>query len=158
MTDKNDTSALKKLGEALAEIEETSRRPTDGKWLERLTADCAPLIAEWDVREAWTWDEWPEKDHRESGIDVVAERNDGKLIAIQCKSRQLDDQGSGAPISKGEINSFIAESSGDGAPFEQRWLVVNGGVDVNANAQRDVERHKVAQSLCGHREAARRCA
>ena len=144
MTDKNETSALRKLGDALVEIEKTSRRPTDGKWLERLTADCAPLIAEWDVREAWTWDEWPWKDHPESGIDVVAERNDGKLIAIQCKSRQLDDQGSGAPINKGEIDSFIAESSGVGVSFAERWLIVNGGVDVNATAQRVMERNEVA--------------
>ena len=144
MTDKNETAALKKLGAALVEIEGTSRRATDGKWLERLTADCAPLIAEWDVREAWTWEEWPEQNHPESGIDVIAERVDGQLIAIQCKSRQLDDQGSGSPITKSEIDSFIAESSGVGDSFAERWLVVNGGVDVNAKAQRVMERNKVA--------------
>lgn len=87
MTEKNETAALKKLGDALAEIEETSREATDGKWLERLTADCAPLIAEWDVRAAWTWDEWPEATNPDCGIDVVAERGDGKLIAIQCKGK-----------------------------------------------------------------------
>ena len=70
MKDNNETAALKKLGDALAEIEETSRQETDGKWLERLAPDCAPLNAEWDVREAWTWDEWPEKDHHDSGIDL----------------------------------------------------------------------------------------
>ena len=144
MTDKNETAALKKLGDALVEIEETSRRATDGKWLERLTADCAPLIAEWDVSEAWTWEEWSEKNHPDSGIDVVAERVDGKLIAIQCKSRELDDEGSGPPINKGEIDSFIAESSGVGVFFAERWLVVNGGVDVNSNAQRVMEGNKVA--------------
>ena len=144
MTDRNDAAALKKLGRALAEIEGTSGHPTDGKWLERLTADCAPLIAEWGVREAWTWDEWPGKDHPESGIDVVAEREDGGLIAIQCKSRQLDERGYGAPISKGEINTFIAEASGTGQSFAERWLVVNGGVGVNANAQRVMEGNRVA--------------
>lgn len=54
MTDKNETAALQELGDALIEIEETSRQATDGKWLERLTADCAPLIAEWEVRKADT--------------------------------------------------------------------------------------------------------
>ena len=44
MTDKNEIAALKRLGDALVEIEETSRRATDGKWLERLTADRAPLV------------------------------------------------------------------------------------------------------------------
>ena len=144
MTDKKETAALKKLGDALVEIEESSRRATDGKWLERLTADYAPLIAEWDVREAWTWEEWPGKNHPDSGIDVVAERGDGELIAIQCKSRELDDQGSGAPINKGEIDSFIAESSSIGTSFAERWLVVNGAVNVNDNAQRVMAGNKVA--------------
>ena len=132
-----------KLGDALVEIEKMSRRATDGKWLERLTADCAPLIAEWDVSEAWTWEEWPEKSHPDSGIDVVAKRADGKLIAIQCKSRELDDQGSGHPINKGEIDSFIAESSSIGVSFAERWLVVNGGVAVNTNAQRVMDGNEV---------------
>ena len=144
MSDSNEAAALEKLSEALVEIEETSGGPTDGKWLERLTADCAPLIAEWDVREAWTWDEWPGKDHPDSGIDVVAERADGKLVAIQCKSRELDAQGSGAPVNKGEINSFIAESSVTGHSFAERWLVVNGAVNVNTNAQRVMDGSKVA--------------
>ncbi len=144
MTEMNETAALKELGDALAEIEETSPHATDGKWLERLTADCAPFIAEWDVHEAWTWEKWPGKDHPDSGIDVVAERTDGELIAIQCKSRQLDEQGSGLPINKEEINSFIAESSAVGVSFAERWLVVNGGVNVNPNADRVMEGHDVA--------------
>ena len=144
MRDNNESVALEKLKGALVEIEETSGRATDGKWLERLTADCGPLIAEWDVCKAWTWDDWPEKNHPESGIDVIAERADGNLIAIQCKSRKLDDQGSGAPINKGEIDSFIAESSSIGIPFAERWLVVNGAVNVNANADRVMEGNKVA--------------
>ena len=144
MRDNNETAALERLKGALVEIEETSGRATDGKWLEVLTADCAPLIAEWDVCKAWTWDDWAEKNHPESGIDVIAERADGKLIAIQCKSRKLDEQGSGAPINKGEIDSFIAESLSIGTPFAERWLVVNGAVTVNANAGRVMEGNKVA--------------
>ena len=145
MRDNNETAALKKLKGALVEIEETSGRATDGKWLESLTADCAPLIAEWDVRKAWTWEDWPGKTHPDCGIDVIAERAvDGELIAIQCKSRELDEQGSGAAINKREIDSFIAESSSIGIPFAERWLVVNGAVTVNANAGRVMEGNKVA--------------
>ena len=144
MIEEIESSAITTLRDALSEIEKTSRRPTDGKWLERLTANCAPLIAEWDVREACTWEEWSHESHPDSGIDVVATRSDGKLIAIQCKSRELNDQGSGAPINKGEINSFIAESSATGVSFAELWLVVNGGVNVNANAQRIMEGNKVA--------------
>lgn len=144
MIDKNETAAvLRKLGDALVEIEKTSRRATDGKWLEQLTADCAPLIAEWDVRKAWTWEKWPGRSHPDSGIDVIAERADGELIAIQCKSRVLDDQGFGPPINKAELDSFIAESSGIETHFAELWLIVNGGVDVNANAQRIMAGNKV---------------
>ena len=136
MTDKTETAALTKLKDSLHEIRGTSSRATDGKWLERLTADCAPLIADWDVRQAWAWDDWPGKRHPDTGIDVVAERSDGALIAIQCKSRKLDDQGAGAAINKAEIDSFIAEASAAGEPFAELWLVVNGAVPVNANAKR----------------------
>ncbi len=144
MTESKETANVKILKDALLEIEETSGRPTDGKWLEELTAACAPLIAEWDVREAWTWDNWPEKNHPDTGIDVVAERADGKLIAIQCKSRELDEQGAGEPVNKREIDSFIAESSSVGVSFAERWLVVNGAVNVNTNALRVMEGNKVA--------------
>ena len=144
MTNMHQTeAALQRLGDALVEIEETSRRATDGKWLERLTADCAPLIADWDVRTAWLWDDWPQRNHADTGIDVVAERSDGKLIAIQCKSRQLNDQGSGQPINKAEIDSFISVSSGHGSSFSNRWLVVNGAVDVNVNARPIIQNHDV---------------
>ena len=144
MRDNNETTALEKLKGALVEIEETSGQPTDGKWLEYLTVDCAPFIAEWAVRKAWIWDDWPEKDHPESGIDVIAEQVDGKLIVIQCKSRKLDDQGLGAPINKVDIDKFISEISSIKTPFAQRWLVVNGAVKVNTNADRIMEGNKVA--------------
>ena len=145
MRENSETGALEKLKGALIEIEETSGLDTDGKWLERLTADCAPLIAEWDVRKAWTWEEWPGSDHGDSGIDVIAERAaDDELIAIQCKSRKLDDLGAGPPISKSEIDSFIAESSGIGISIAECWLVVNGAVAVNKNAQRVMDGNKVS--------------
>ena len=68
-----------------------SQQDTDGKWLERLTRDWAPLIADWDISDAWLWDDWPDRKTKDLGIDVVARRkSDGRLIAIQCKSRKLD--------------------------------------------------------------------
>lgn len=139
-----EPDAITTLEEALAEIEKMSLHKTDGKWLERLTAQCAPFIAEWDVRKAWTWEEWPGRTHPDSGIDVVAERSDGKPIAIQCKSRKLDTQGSGSPIVKSDIDSFIAESSATRVEFAELWLVVNGAVAVNSNARRVMDGNEVA--------------
>ncbi len=138
MTTGNLATSADPLSTALDEIAEMSSKATDGKWLERLTAECAPLIAEWDVDECWLWTYWPEREQHyqhatDIGIDVVARRaSDGALIAIQCKSRQLDADGRGADITKHEFNSFIATSSD--ARWAERWLVTNGDVRLGAYA------------------------
>ena len=138
------------LARALQEIKEKSPRQTDGRWLERLTVECAPLIAEWDIGRAWAWNDWPGrsepgspwKDSADIGIDAVAERrSDGKLIAIQCKSRKLDAEGRGTNIGKSEFDSFLA-ASGDG-DWAERWLVVNGDVRLGHNAEKTAGRREV---------------
>ena len=89
---------------ALKEIETMSPQVTDGKWLEYLTSECARLIAEWDIKDVWLWEDWPDlkkyyKNRTDLGVDVVACRgSDGELIAIQCKSRQLSDDGWAPPL------------------------------------------------------------
>ena len=122
------------LDAALETIAHKSPHATDGKWLECLTRDCAPLIADWDVSEAWLWYDWPDRKIKELGIDVVARRRgDGKLIAIQCKSRQLDEHGHGSDITLDEISKFLALSSPQ--RWAERWLVVNGDVRLGHNAE-----------------------
>ena len=138
------------LARALREIEAQSPQQTDGKWLEQLTVECAPLIAEWDIRRAWAWTDWPGrnepgspwKDSADIGIDAVAERSsDWKLIAIQCKSRKLDAEGRGTNIGKSEFDSFLA-ASGDG-DWAERWLVVNGDVRLSHNSEKTAGRRVV---------------
>ena len=130
------------ISSALIEIERTSPHKTDGKWLERLTASCAPLIAEWDVSDAWIWYEWPDRQEHypatpDIGIDIVAKRaSDGRLIAIQSKSRKLDMKGRGADITKNEFDSFLA-ISGDEL-WAERWLVVIGDTRLGGNAAKAV--------------------
>ena len=132
------TQAAATIEAALEEIKKTSSTVTDGKWLEHLTVKCAPLIADWDVNEAWLWQDWPDrqtfyKNTADIGIDVVARRsNEDGYVAIQCKSRKLDDQGHGRPISKRELDSFVATSSA--SHWQERWLVVNGAVEPTGNA------------------------
>lgn len=143
----SDPAARELISGALAEIERTSPQQTDGRWLERLTADCAPLIAEWDVSAAWIWNDWPDRqahypDTPDIGIDVVAKRaGDGEFVAIQCKSRKLDGHGRGTDITKAEFDSFLAASS-DGL-WTERWLVVNGAVRLSGNAGKTVGRKPV---------------
>ncbi len=107
------------LDEASSELAANSFQRTDGLWLEGLTVRVAPLVSEWDVSGCWRWGDWP---HREEvmpeapkadvAIDAVAQRRaDGAWIAIQVKSRQLDPDGSGAPVNSGELDKFLAASA-----------------------------------------------
>ena len=74
-----------------------------------------------------------QKRHR-SWRDVVAKRaSDGELIAIQCKSRQLDKDGRGADITKRDFDSFLSTSSHP--LWAERWLVTNGDVRLSTNAE-----------------------
>ena len=130
---------------AISEIVETSSQRTDGKWLEKLTARVAPHISEWDIEAAYLWGDWAERESvfpgttkQDIGIDVVAtRRSDGKLIAIQCKSRQLDERGMGDGIHKAEADKFIAASSNDKV-WAQRWIVTNGNVQMSSNLKQSV--------------------
>ena len=120
---------------AIARVEDASHQQTGGKWLEYLTAEVAPYIREWDIECAYPWAEWPGRPtDQDIGIDVVAiRRNDGELIAIQCKSRQLDEHGRGSAINKGEFDSFGHASSGD--QWAERWIVTIGDTPLGFNVQ-----------------------
>jgi len=136
------TEAEKILEAAYREIEEYNamrkNAPTDGKWLEGLTVRVATHIREWDIGECWSWKDWPDRKTRyrtatDTGIDAVGvRRSDGRLVAIQCKSRQLDGKGVGNPIAKTEINSFVGKSAHE--IWAERWIVTNGAVPLGKNA------------------------
>ena len=134
------TEAELRIEKAIAICDEMSPQSTDGTWLEDLTVEVGPYISEWDIDQCYRWADWPEREYRASGstrrdlgIDVVAIGSDGRHIAIQCKARQLDQQGRGNSVSKEEINSFVADASGD--LWAERWIVVNGDVSLGENAQ-----------------------
>ena len=127
---------------AIATVREASAQQTGGKWLENITVLTAPLISEWDVGHCYPWGEWPEREvhfpettNQDVGIDAVAvRRSDGQHIAIQCKARQLDEQGHGDPINKGELDKFISSSAD--AFWAERWLVTNGDNPMSTNIAR----------------------
>ena len=127
-----ESNAQGVIEEAIKKTAEMSPRSTDGKWLEVVTVESSPYIKEWDIRECWHWDKWPDREAHfpkatklDVGIDAVAvRRSDGEYIAIQCKSRRLDNEGLGSPIGWGEIAKFAATVSGDF--WVERWIVTNG--------------------------------
>ena len=141
--DSNDAAPII-IAEAIKIVSERSFQETDGKWLEEVTFKSAPHIKEWDVAECWLWDEWPDREKhfpnstkQDIGIDVVAKRKDGEHIAIQCKSRKLDEQGAGSPIASGEIDKFISASVN--SFWTERWIVTNGANSLSPNAQQKTE-------------------
>ena len=126
---------------AIATVAAASHEQTGGKWLESLTVDAGPHIKEWDIGRCWSWAEWPEREahfpgttNQDVGIDCVAvRRSDGEHIAIQCKSRQLDEYGHGDPINKEEFDSFASASAGDF--WSERWIVTNGDNPLGNNVK-----------------------
>ncbi len=129
------------LGEASSELAANSSQPTDGLWLEDLTVRVVPHIREWDISGCWRWGDWPQREEvlpdspqEDVGIDAVAQRRgDGKWIAIQVKSRQLDSTRSGDPVNSGELNKFLAGSANHEV-WAERWLVVNGAVALGGHS------------------------
>ncbi len=126
------------IGKAIEKVAEMSPQQTDGKWLEELTAEVAPLIREWDINQAWTWRNWPSRsdyyrNEADIGIDVVAVRNsDNALLAIQCKAQQLNETRRGKPIPKTQTDSFIGTSAR--SIWRERWIITNGDFAPTKNA------------------------
>ena len=69
------------------------RQEADGKLLEQLVEDAATSIPSWELRRCWRYAAWPRRTDfghlplQDDGIDLVAEKTDGDLVAIQCKAR-----------------------------------------------------------------------
>ena len=129
------------IGNAIATVAAASREQTGGKWLENLAVSAGPYIREWDIIECWPWSEWPAREthfpeagRQDVGIDCVAvRRSDREHIAIQCKSRQLDEYGRGSPINKEEFDSFASASADDF--WAERWIVTNGDNPLGNNVK-----------------------
>lgn len=130
--------ALAVIEDALEEFDEYAQQETDGTWLEDLTVRVAALLRDWNVDHCWRWEDWPDRAEvmpegtpdRDVGIDLVARRrDDGGWIAIQAKSRKLNELGEGAPVASGELNKFLAAAANT-AVWRERWMVVNGAVPL----------------------------
>ena len=68
------------------------------------------------VKQVWLWNEWPNRNTRDLGIDLVAEGFDGTLWAIQCKAYDPESN-----LKKSDIDSFLSASSQK--QFSNRLLI-----------------------------------
>lgn len=108
-----------------------------GRHFERLVADVmrTDRVFRQQYSDVWRWGEWPDRGGGDLGVDIVARRHDGGLVAIQCKCYEPDN-----PISKGHIDSFLANTQ---QPFSER-LVVTTTSKWGGNALRMLERQQPA--------------
>ena len=92
----------------------------------------APMYRE-RFAEVYRWDEWPGRDGGDNGIDIVAQRHDGGLVAIQCKCQDR--------IEKHTIDSFLADSQRrlNGEPYVERYVFTTA-TQWSDNAERALTR------------------
>ena len=116
------------LIEALDRLRSEAENPfAQGRKFERLIKAALsrhPGIYGDRFQQVWLWDEWPDKDGGDIGIDLVAQERDGGYCAIQCKFFAPT-----SPVPKKQIDSFLAAS--ERRPFTAR-LIVNTGVPFKA--------------------------
>ena len=105
-----------------------------GRSFERLmktALEYEPYILGDRFVQVWMWNEWTGHVGPDTGIDLVAEEEDGGLCAIQCKF--FDPH---SPVPKKAIDSFMSAS--EPAQFTSR-LIVNTGGPIQRNALRTLE-------------------
>ena len=57
-----------------------------------------------EFEEVWLWKQYPERKHRDLGIDLVAKKRNGEKVAIQCKFYSEN-----TTLNKEDIDSFLNE-------------------------------------------------
>ena len=86
----------------------------------------------------WRWSDWPDRRSGDIGVDIIAERQDGGLTAIQCKC--YDPQ---ATLYESDVSTFLANTNAD---FRERLIVTTtsrwspNALALIANQQPPVQR------------------
>ncbi|GAB2540973.1 DEAD/DEAH box helicase [Brachybacterium huguangmaarense] len=83
----------------------------------------------------WMWNDWPGRWGHDTGIDLVGERRDGGLTAIQCKF--YDPQHT---VSKKDIDTFLSASGREG--FSER-ILASTSVKWGPNAEEAIRQQAV---------------
>ena len=105
-----------------------------GRSFERLMQSALtrePDIWRHRFAQVWMWDEWPERDGSDTGIDLIGEERDGGLCAIQCKFFTPD-----RPVPKSAIDSFMTKS--EPARYTSR-LIINTGGPIQGNTLKTLQ-------------------
>ncbi|KAB1642749.1 DEAD/DEAH box helicase [Gulosibacter chungangensis] len=100
-----------------------------GNYFEELVRHFLMQDATWGTQhdEVWLWNDWPDKNGTDTGIDLVARRKDGGLTAIQCKFFREDRK-----VQKGDLDSFLEALGRE--PFTDGIWVDTTAVPWSGNA------------------------
>ena len=126
------------LEAALATIERHDRHAGDGRWLEDLVTVLGPQIPEWGLQEVHRWTDWPGREDAFPateardlyGIDAVGVRGDGALVAVQCKAKGRQPDGSQHCVTAKDLHALGVGASH--ARFTERWIVTNSSPSPTA--------------------------
>lgn len=92
----------------------------DGDLLEELVEQCAGDVPDWEVSDCWPLRDYPRLSEfglepYDDGIDLIAEKTDGRRVAIQCKA-----------VSNANVTTtMIQKFAGKANKFDERWLVTS---------------------------------
>ena len=96
-------------------------RRADGLGLEEAMLRHAPEIPSWEIGKCWPYEDWPGRvaagmPRRDDGVDVVAEKRDGSLVAIQCKNRS-----GGGSVTARQVREFVGAAPNRSSPSAGWW-------------------------------------
>ena len=100
------------FGNVLAALrEEAGSESEKGTLFERLMVAVLKQSPDREIKDVWRWSDWPDrgkisgKNAQDTGIDLVAQMNDGTYQAIQCKFYAPE-----STLQKSDIDSFFTAS------------------------------------------------
>lgn len=136
MTQTPEASALDAILHGIRKQAATER--DKGTAFERLCKAWLANDPRFQFSQVWLWKEWPQNTGADTGIDLVAEGDNG-ITAIQCKFFSDDYE-----VKKSDIDSFFTASGK--APFAHR-LIVSTTNHWSSNARAAVDGQHVPCNL-----------
>lgn len=136
------TRPVRSLADFLGLLEQAVPDPSErGKRFERYLRDALLVSPAHQFEKVWLWDEWPERDGPDVGIDLVAEDADGELWAIQSKLYSSD-----RTLTWKDLSTWVA------ATRSERWtqrLLVSTTSNLSRNAERELRGDPKTSMLLG---------
>ena len=122
-----------------------------GQALERLSVWLLNNLPEYrqQLAQAVLWDDWPDRDGPDRGVDVVGTLHEGGLWLIQAKAYEASRN-----LAKKDVDSLIAEAQRlRAAGNDVRALVlVTTAAGISRNAEADLDATRVPWILIAHGE------